>query len=298
MKVGIFYFSGTGNTEAVVKLTEKAFGHYGKEYYKRHGYNAKVEVEVNRIEDIVKTYENHNIQPKIIPANIIEKYDLIGIAAPVYAMGITTLVEKFIAILPKVDGDKKYKKPVFIITTAGEESRINEFAANKITRKLQRKNYNVVYNTMIQMPSNWHTTASDEGKRKIYEEAKRKVKKTVLDILYSKKKHFKKNFLLEKTMEVIAYTEEKYGAKSFGRSLFANENCTQCGKCIRECPKGNINFEEHKEEAEFNLAFYDECIMCMRCVYGCPTNAIHTKSKVHNKWILKDGYCVKTFLAD
>ncbi len=43
--------------------------------------------------------------------------------------------------------------------------------------------------------------------------------------------------------------------------------------CVRNCPKGNIIFENG------GVVFHSNCILCLRCIYICPSNAIVYKEK-------------------
>lgn len=47
----------------------------------------------------------------------------------------------------------------------------------------------------------------------------------------------------------------------------ANNNCTSCGLCAKQCPAKAINTED------FKTADGKKCISCMRCVVKCPQSA-------------------------
>lgn len=57
--------------------------------------------------------------------------------------------------------------------------------------------------------------------------------------------------------------------KAGGASLVpkANNSCTSCGLCARQCPAKAINVENLK------IADSKKCISCMRCVEKCPQSA-------------------------
>ena len=47
----------------------------------------------------------------------------------------------------------------------------------------------------------------------------------------------------------------------------ANENCTKCGACARQCPVGAIPLDDPSHTNN------DLCINCMRCVQVCPVSS-------------------------
>lgn len=47
----------------------------------------------------------------------------------------------------------------------------------------------------------------------------------------------------------------------------ANDNCTECGTCVSECPTGAISLQNPKDNNQ------ELCIGCMRCVSVCPSQA-------------------------
>ena len=56
-------------------------------------------------------------------------------------------------------------------------------------------------------------------------------------------------------------------------NLTSTSGCSKCGMCLRNCPKGNITFEER------HAIFHSNCMMCVRCIHICPTNGIRYKGK-------------------
>ena len=85
-KIGIFYFSGTGNTEIIARLLSKS--------YERK----QIKVELFRLEDIV----NNKKQVKI------NDFDMIGVGHPVLGFGASGITNKFIEMLPACEGKKAF----------------------------------------------------------------------------------------------------------------------------------------------------------------------------------------------
>jgi len=46
-----------------------------------------------------------------------------------------------------------------------------------------------------------------------------------------------------------------------------DDRCIECMKCVNECPRENIRFDE-------GIKFEENCDMCLHCLHHCPTDAI------------------------
>ena len=259
-KICIYYFSGTGNTEIVAELFKDEF------------------TKTNKSTDLVKIEDILNNKKKLD----IDKYNLIGIAHPVYSFGAPGIIYKFIKILPKNN------KRVFLFKTAGDFIFLNNAASKNAIKKIKKKGFDVFHESLICMPSNWLIEYTEEVSKQLYNTAKIKVKNIVCEILDSKKRIIKANIFLRLLTFFVNILEDKCGAKMFGRFLAINKNCIDCGKCIKNCPTENIYKKDDR------IKFKWKCIFCMRCVYACPGNAI--KSRGLNVFILKDGYNIRKII--
>ncbi|WP_051983555.1 4Fe-4S binding protein [Pseudobacteroides cellulosolvens] len=68
----------------------------------------------------------------------------------------------------------------------------------------------------------------------------------------------------------------------FSRYFKVKDNCTSCGWCAKNCPRGNLYIQNNK------LIFGNGCVGCFRCIYGCPNKSIcFQKGK---RIVLKNGY--------
>lgn len=84
---------------------------------------------------------------------------------------------------------------------------------------------------------------------------------------------------------------EAPAARLFGLELRANEECTSCGTCWKNCPQGNIR---RGQDGRPRWGF--DCLMCLRCVYSCPEHAIAPR---FSKFIpIKGGYALTRYLGD
>lgn len=240
-KAIIYYFSGTGTTEKVTALLKKEFL---KEEY---------QVDVLRMEDILKSHQA--IRP--------EEYDLIGIGCQVIGYGVPSIVHKFIKQFPKSNHQK-----VFIFRTAGGVAPVNFNASKPIIRKLNRKGYEVFHEQIFSIASNWIVKYDDEVVRQLYHATSRKVGIMCREIIEGKERILHTKLLLRIKMNIIMFIAPGL-LMLVGKDLRANQSCTHCGLCIRNCPAGNIS--EKNGKINFKLS----CNGCLRCIYACPKSAIH-----------------------
>jgi ferredoxin len=70
--------------------------------------------------------------------------------------------------------------------------------------------------------------------------------------------------------EIKATDHYRIFIKAF-RSI--EERCTECGLCVRQCPRGNIR------ATESGIVFGENCDTCFRCIHHCPTEAIQIGDK-------------------
>ena len=239
--VVIYYFSGTGNTEIVVNMVNEELSNYE--------YN----VTVIRIEDILK----NNLKIDL------ERYDLVGIGCQVIGFGIPNIVRDFIPLLPKV----KCKK-VFIFRTAGGVAPINYNASKPMIRKLSRKGYEVFYERVFSIGSNWIVKFDDKITKQLYEATAKKVAIMCKEVIHDEKRILKTGIGLRVLMEGVMFITP-WIFPLVGKDLSVSEACSHCGLCIRNCPARNIY--EKNGKIKFRLS----CNSCMRCVYSCPKSAIN-----------------------
>ena len=247
MKINLYYFSGSGNTKWAADRFRESFHFYGSS------------VELINIENLDKVD--------------IDNCDAIIIGTPIHAEVAPKLVMDFVNKLP--DNDKGVN--CMLYATLGASSA----AALDIIRKiLQNKGYNVVAQSFISMPNNYYFGVGKEPSfekiSKVLEEAQVKIKRLVEEAL-------KKNSRIQ-SVSIFRVGLGKVSGKGFmkflpriARHLTAAEGCNKCGLCLRNCPRGNITFENGR------AVFHSHCIMCTRCIHICPFNAIRYKGKKINQ---------------
>jgi ferredoxin len=258
---GIFYFSGTGNTELVAVML--------KEELEKRRYSA----ELIRMEDVLK---------KRLPLDL-ARYDLVGIGSQVIGFTAPTLVSRFVGMLPKAQGKK-----TFVFRTAGGVAPVNYNASKLLIRKLSRKGYDVFYERIFSIGSNWITKFEDGVTIKLHEAARKKTGLMCDELIAGEKRILKTGFFQRMLMGCVAHITPLF-FRIAGKDYAVNETCTHCGLCVKNCPAGNI------AEKNGKIKFKMSCNLCMRCIYSCPRNAIHLRRL--SFFAVPGGYNIKKILA-
>jgi flavodoxin/NAD-dependent dihydropyrimidine dehydrogenase PreA subunit len=259
-KIGIFYFSGTGNTEIVADLINKEF--------KKHDYI----IESRKIEDILNNNININI----------DEYDLIGIGSPVIAFGTSRIVNDFIKKMPFGNSKK-----IFLFKTAGGIAPGNYNSSISIIKKLKKKGYEVIYERMFSIGSNWIIKFPDEITKELYKAAIHKVGLMCNEIINGKKRLLKAPVSVKIITGSIHFFE-KLSVRFISKDYKVTKACNLCGICRNKCPVKNIYQKKNK------IKFGISCLWCMRCVYACPKNAI--SHRLLSFCVVKGGYNPKSIL--
>lgn len=262
-KLGIYYFSGTGNTEIAARLVEQSFSARGWA------------VDVIRIEDVNNGMRELNI----------EQYDLVGFGSQVIGYGIPGVVRRFAKKLPTVSDNKK----AFIFRTAGGVAPINYNVSKKLIRMLKRKQYDVCYEQLFSIGSNWMIKFDDVIMKQMYQATARKITRMCEVIERGGRHYYNTGTALRIKMGVIS----TFAAMIFpllGKDAVIEKSCSQCGLCVSNCPAKNIYIKNGK------IMFHISCSACLRCVYSCPKKAI--RFRLCSFITLPGGYNVKKSLSE
>lgn len=261
-RVGLCYFSGTGNTEIVAELLQAAF--------ERH----EVRADLFKIEDVL--CGRACLDP--------ECYDFVGVGHPVYALGAPRIVHEFVDMLPPAKD-----KCAFVFKSAADFIAINHAASKTLIRRLEAKGYRVFYDRIFCMASNWLVGYDDRLTKQLYEAAIAKTEHMCQDILAERERTLPVHSLLGVLAQVV-HMGQDWAARLFGKELHVSDACVGCDRCIQLCPTGNICREGGR------IRFGWDCIWCMRCIYACPQKAISPRfSKL---FVLKRGYDIRATVAN
>lgn len=242
--IGMFYFTGTQSSYYVSKGLKA-------ELIKR-GY----QVDMYKLEKVV----NGTLEVDF------KRFDQIGFVVPIYGFGTPRIVFDLIDMLPRNEAK------VFIIRTGASNGWINQSASQSMIHQLKKQWYEVFYDRIVIISSNWLLDFDEDVTRRLYTVTMdKKVPHIAWQIDKGIRRRYHRNFIREVLVGIIYMSEDRLGAKLFGRSLYANKQCTKCKLCEKRCPVGNISFETGKFKAGW------KCLWCMKCLYSCPENAIHSR---------------------
>ena len=260
MSVGIFYFSGTGNTEAIAEAFVAAF--------RRRGATA----DLARMEPFTQKRE----------APGVGLYDVIGIGYPIHAFNAPRIVFEFIDLLPAGRGRR-----AFLFKCPGDPF-VNGGSTHPVRRRLSARGYDVVHESMLVMPANLAVKYPPEMVKELYDIACRRMAFYTREILAGIPR-LQGNGWMERLFTLLSPVE-RFGARMLRLHFSVRRCCTGCGLCARCCPASNIRMSHDRP------CFSWRCLACLRCVYLCPVRAIGLRG--FNFVLFKDGYNIRAVLDD
>jgi len=252
-KLILAYFSGTGCTKAVCDCFEEQLLNVGIDCTK-----------INMV-----TCKQLDV----------EEADILIIFSPVYAFRLASITEKWVKYLPRVQN----KSAIIISVSGGGEVSPNTACRVQCKRLLKRKGYKLLYEKMIVMPSNFAIQAEQNLNLDLLRILPYKVNNIILDILSGKERITSPKFQ-DRFFAVIGKAEH-LGARFFGASIRATQNCNKCGLCIRNCPQKNIKMVNGLPKFGFH------CMWCLKCIYNCPCKAL--LPGILKFSVLKSGFDLK-----
>ena len=175
----------------------------------------------------------------------------------------------------KTDG--RGLRAAVVSVSGGGDAWPNYSCRNNCCDALTKHGFEVVYDKMMVMHSNWTLKTNDHLTMWLIRAIPNKVNGMLDEILAGKIRRtlYKRGLLIN-----CLTNGEKREAYKFAKKLKIKNICKGCGWCADNCPVNNISIKDGRP------VFANECIMCFRCVYGCPINAIESKSLT----VFKDGF--------
>ncbi|MEX1308531.1 MAG: EFR1 family ferrodoxin [Eubacteriales bacterium] len=262
IKIGLFTFSGTGNTARIADMLSDAFIKHG------------AEVTQYNIEKIVSSE----------PLPDLSAFDYIGLGYPIHAFNEPPIVTQFIKALPKSIGQK-----TFIFKSAGEPFFANHVSSQRMIHLLTKKDYTHVFERHFLMPYNIMFRYPDGLVKQMVITAE-KLAHHMAGAILAGQTHIQTFNIFARINGIVMRFFKNYGVALNGKFFFINKKCTHCMRCVRECPVGNITYDGKR----FHFGW--RCMLCMRCAMRCPADAV--KMSVLTPWVLYGEYDFKRIMTD
>ncbi|MDR1238862.1 MAG: EFR1 family ferrodoxin [Treponema sp.] len=266
-RVLLIVWSGTGNTLKAAELIQSSFT--------VRGYRADI-FDCTRV-----SAGTGGDTASGMPGSAIDEAEIIGLGYPIYAFNLPEPFFRYVKTLGLRD------KPVFIFKTSGEPTCPNNGSSHLLIRLLRSctllgdYHFLMPYNIIVRFPDNLI--------KQMYGAAKR-WSNTLAENIIAGKKSFIPYALLHRINSWV-FRIQWPGARLNGRFYRIRQDaCTRCGRCIRDCPAGNISLEQGRFRFGWN------CTMCMRCSLYCPVDAITTG--LLNPWRVNGPFRFETLEKD
>jgi ferredoxin/flavodoxin len=245
MKTIIYYFTGTGNTLAIVRGIAEELGD-------------------TRLIPLRRAMH---------PGGIAPAADAVGIAFPVYFLNLPALVRQFVQNI-RFDGNPY----IFGIATCGERPGGSLFNLKTL---LEEKGTTLSAGFVFVMPENYIGPIDLMGdaphRQDKYTVAKSRIP-AVTDAIRDRKVTLPEgsDSVILKIGGCIIGTLATSLYNTPGR-LHATAACNHCGICGRICPTRNITV------TEYGVSWGRDCTQCYACIHWCPTAAIEIGNRTKGK---------------
>jgi Pyruvate/2-oxoacid:ferredoxin oxidoreductase delta subunit len=249
----IYYISGTGNA--------KASSYWIADEAEKAGLKTSVQ-QIDRLENISMPEKGSE--------------SLIGFAYPTHGFNAAPIMLRFIAGFPRGMG-----REVFLLNTRAGMKLYRLFLPGMSGVALLlpafilwMKGYRCIGYRPVDLPSNWiwlHPGLRKKVIESIFARCEKIVRKFTQKILSGKKVYrglF--SFPVDLLISPVALGYYVGGRFFLAKTFVANNNCNNCGLCIKECPTSSIVLINKRPYWKLS------CESCMRCLNKCPEKAIES----------------------
>jgi NAD-dependent dihydropyrimidine dehydrogenase PreA subunit/flavodoxin len=246
-KVIIHYFTGTGNTAHSVKLIS--------EQLQAVGYEVK----------------NWQVKKDVLPPDEVSDYHIF--AFPVLSWAAPVIMKQYLLKMPSVKGAKTAILAIngAIFNNGKLVKGYTGQALEQVENILKRKNYDVFLTGNASFPDNWTQVTnpcSVQDTEAIFPLGEAEVRVFIKNFLTGKRELYRCGFFNRLWSYLIAGLFGLIGRRFLGKFYIADEHCTGCSVCAKNCPVGTIKMN-HKKPYWGN-----NCEDCNRCINICPEQAI------------------------
>lgn len=236
----LIYYTGTFNTRYLTKLLKE------------------------RLEKENVAVSVYEIDPMKTEKLDLSGYDLIGLGYPIYGFNAPWPFLKFVLKQNFPEGIR-----TFIYKNSGETYHANDASSVNVVRKLHRDGAVIANEYHFVMPYNIHFRFDETLIREMLD-----IDGLLLDILAKEVldgiPNIKKYKFIHRAVTFFVKLQYIGGDVNSFFCRVKKDKCTNCGLCIKNCPRHNI-----VRDKKGNIRFKHDCQMCMRCSLYCPNDAVH-----------------------
>ncbi|MBI5248689.1 MAG: hypothetical protein HY912_04275 [Desulfomonile tiedjei] len=277
----ILYFTGTGNTDWVVKKI-------------REGLEAKgascMTLPADRLLADCGMGFGMKPDPELLKARLgdfLSDDAVLVLGFPTYEGTVPRPFRELFPLLPEGNG-RKLACISTILLAGGDAVHIAE-------KTLAQRGYRSFLTTYVVMPGNirlphfaFFQIHNGKDLDRFYESAGKAVAEIVDELLYQKA-HFEGRTIADYLIGASNRWGEYILPDLWGKQMFADAKCIKRALCASSCPMGNISLAKGYPE------FGTNCCTCLRCYNFCPENAIqiteHTRDEEkYNRYKGFDGW--------
>jgi Pyruvate/2-oxoacid:ferredoxin oxidoreductase delta subunit len=251
-KLAIYFFSGTGNSRNAAVWLERCAEEKG--------------IKVNLINISLS-------QRRLVPPPPDDA--LVAFISPVHGFNYPPIMVNFIAHFPRGKN-----RVVLMNTRAGMligkwiTPGLTGIAFYLATLILMLKGYSIQGMLPVDLPSNWlfvHPGLNERTVKYLHERNKERVRAFAQRIL-SGNRDFRcfREIIQDLFVAPVSVLYYCFGRFFLSKTYFASSDCSNCGRCINDCPVRAIIQINGRPFWTYH------CESCMRCVGNCPEKAIET----------------------
>ena len=225
--IGIYAFSGTGNTRKCAKALETALSEQG------------ASVAFHEISDGSETASEH---------------DLV-ICYPIYGFNMPTILKPFCRNLPD-------ESRIWFLKTSGEPLHLNDNSSAEMIRILRKKNCRIMGEYHYIMPYNMVFRHTDEQASLMWKTAAERIPEAAQMIAKGESTPIRAP-ISAKAISALCRIEHWFYPKNGRLFRVDNKKCVRCMKCLNNCPTKNISFADGRFHFGKNCI---GCVRCsFRC---------------------------------
>lgn len=201
--------------------------------------------------------------------------EVFGLVTPVYFWELPMNMRRFLKALT-INGIPAYS---FMITTYGTTPGCTFSEAKKL---LLKKNVQLKAGYSIRMPDTW-TPLFDLNNQNENAAINLKADSSIDQVIIQIQNRALGNMMSRsKSIAVKLITDPLYNSARKTRKLYAEDHCTGCGLCEKQCPEKAISIQNNKP-----VWIKKQCLLCLRCLHHCPVFAIqygNGSTKIHGQY--------------